>query len=178
MVIKTFSYIYSLYLRWRGMSVGRHVIFHSRITVRGNRKGIHIADRVEFQKHTVIANLRDNSSIHIGSDTLICDGVILSSHEEIHIGSNVMIAAYSYVVDHDHGTELGAPIKSQECYGFPITIGDDVWIGTHSVLTKGVTVGCGAVIGAGSVVTKSVINESIVFGSPAKYIKMRGGAIT
>ena len=52
-------------------------------------------------------------------------------------------------------------------------IGNDVWVGCHSVIRSGVTVGDGAIIGAGAVVTKDVPPYSIVAGVPAKVIRMR-----
>jgi virginiamycin A acetyltransferase len=55
----------------------------------------------------------------------------------------------------------------------PIIIGNDVWIGTKAIILSGVTIGDGAVIGAGSVVTKNVEPYSIVAGVPAKQIRWR-----
>jgi acetyltransferase-like isoleucine patch superfamily enzyme len=52
-----------------------------------------------------------------------------------------------------------------------IIIGDDVWIGFNSIILKGVTIGEGAIVGAGSVVTKDVAPYTIVAGNPAKFIK-------
>jgi virginiamycin A acetyltransferase len=54
-----------------------------------------------------------------------------------------------------------------------VTIGNDVWIGTKSLILSGVTIGDGAVIGAGSVVTKNVQPYAIVAGNPAKQIRLR-----
>ena len=54
-----------------------------------------------------------------------------------------------------------------------IVIEDDVWIGSNSVILSGVKIGRGAVIGAGSIVTKNVPKYAIVAGNPAKVIKMR-----
>lgn len=56
----------------------------------------------------------------------------------------------------------------------PIIIGDDVWIGTGAVITKGVKIGNGAVIGVNSLITKDVPENAIVAGNPAKVIKFRG----
>lgn len=53
----------------------------------------------------------------------------------------------------------------------PVTIGNDVWIGGHSTICPGVTIGDGAVIAAGSVVTKDVPANVVVGGVPAKIIK-------
>lgn len=55
----------------------------------------------------------------------------------------------------------------------PIVIKDDVWIGTNALILSGVTIGQGAIIAAGSVVTKDVPAYSIVGGNPAKVIKYR-----
>ena len=54
-----------------------------------------------------------------------------------------------------------------DVYGLPITIGNDVWISGHSTILPGVTIGDGAVIAAGSVVTKDVPDRTLVAGSPA-----------
>lgn len=54
-----------------------------------------------------------------------------------------------------------------------ITIGNDVWIGTHAVILTDVEVGDGAIVGAGAVVTKSVPPYAIAAGNPARVIKYR-----
>jgi maltose O-acetyltransferase len=53
-------------------------------------------------------------------------------------------------------------------------IGDDVWIGTRAILLPGVTVGRGAIVGAGAVVTADVPPRAIVGGNPARIIRYRG----
>lgn len=55
----------------------------------------------------------------------------------------------------------------------PISVGDDVWIGSHAIILSGITIGNGAVVGAGSVVTKDVPPYAIVAGNPARIIKYR-----
>ena len=54
----------------------------------------------------------------------------------------------------------------------PITIEDDVWIGAHSIILEGVTIGARSVIGAGSVVTKSIPADCIAAGNPCRVIRM------
>jgi maltose O-acetyltransferase len=55
--------------------------------------------------------------------------------------------------------------------GYPITIGDNVWIGGGAIICPGVSIGDNAVIAAGSVVTKDVKSNVLVGGNPAKFIK-------
>lgn len=88
------------------------------------------------------------------------------------------------VSDHDHGWLTTSPIANCKNYGFinidkpqkqkpaPI-IGNDVWVGANAIIFRGVIIGDGAVIAAGSVVTKDVPPYAIVGGVPAKVIKMR-----
>lgn len=56
-------------------------------------------------------------------------------------------------------------------YAFPITVGNNVWFGSNIVVLPGVTIGDGAVVGAGSVVTKDVPAYSVVVGNPARVLK-------
>lgn len=98
------------------------------------------------------------------------------------IGNNVCIGAGVLLIDTDchqmdfrmrrleaekqfTATELSSSIMSA-----PIVIEDDVWIGAHAIILKGVTIGARSVIGAGSVVTKSVPADSVVAGNPARII--------
>jgi len=65
------------------------------------------------------------------------------------------------------------PIREQGILTKPVTIGDDVWIGTNAVITPGVHIGHGAVVGANAVVTKDVEPYAIVGGVPAQVIGFR-----
>ena len=56
-------------------------------------------------------------------------------------------------------------------YAFPITVGDDVWIGGHTVIVPGVTIGSDVVIGAGSVVTKDIPSHVVAFGNPCRVYR-------
>lgn len=56
-------------------------------------------------------------------------------------------------------------------YAYPITIGEDCWIGGGAIICPGVTIGNRCIIGAGSVVTKDIPDDSIAVGNPAKVIK-------
>lgn len=92
----------------------------------------------------------------------------------VHIGRDVMIAPNCCLVAFDHGTELnGTPMIRQPLVEAPIVIEDDVWIGANSTITAGVTIRCGAIVAANSVVTRDVGPHEIVGGTPARFIKHR-----
>jgi acetyltransferase-like isoleucine patch superfamily enzyme len=102
--------------------------------------------------------------------------VSIWAHESIAIGSNVSIGADSIILDSDaHSlnfldrrhleTDMTKKISA------PIKIGNDVLIGARCFILKGVTIGDRAVIGAGSIVTKDVPEDSIAAGNPARILK-------
>ncbi len=114
------------------------------------------------------------SGISIGDNSGIGENSYLLS-SEIYIGNDVMMGPECMMYTSNHVIEdTSRPMWHQ---GFtdpePIVIEDDVWIGARVIILGGVTIGKGSVIGAGSVVTKSVEPYSIVVGNPAKLIKMR-----
>lgn len=90
-------------------------------------------------------------------------------------GDGVRIASHVSLVGFNHGfDDPDQPIWKQKHESRGITIGDDVWIGANSVVVDGVTIGRGAVIAAGSVVSKDVPEMAIVGGVPAKVLRFRG----
>jgi maltose O-acetyltransferase len=102
------------------------------------------------------ANSKIESDVTIGNNVLMGPDVVMMT--EIHAFENPQILI----------REQGAlPIR-------PIVIGNDVWIGTRVIILPGITIGNGAVIGAGSVVTRNIDPYAIVGGSPAKLIRYRG----
>ncbi|GAL83346.1 hypothetical protein MYP_572 [Sporocytophaga myxococcoides] len=103
----------------------------------------------------------------VGSNSRI-NGVHITVKSEVTIGKNVRIAPYVLILDSDFhsATDHFSDGKTSS-----VTIGDNVWIATKSMILKGVTVGEGAVIAAGSVVTKDVPPYTVVAGVPAKVIK-------
>lgn len=88
------------------------------------------------------------------------------------IGNHVNLAQGITVTALNHNfSETAKRIDEQGVSTMPISIGDDVWIGTNAVILPGVTIGSHSVVAAGAVVTKDVPNGCIVAGVPAKIIK-------
>lgn len=93
----------------------------------------------------------------------------------VSIGDNVMMGpeVHIYTRNHDFSRRDIPMIDQGDTHSEPVIIGDDVWIGARSIILPGVIIGTGAIIAAGSVVTKSVAPYTIVGGNPAKLIKER-----
>tara|TARA_R100001509_G_C4883381_1_gene221027 strand:+ start:5020 stop:5448 length:429 start_codon:yes stop_codon:yes gene_type:complete len=92
--------------------------------------------------------IQGNNGIEIGDNTIFSYGVkIVSANHSVH----------------DYGRWIEVP---------PISIGSSVWIGANAIILPGVQIGDGAVIAAGSVVTKSVEANTVVAGNPAKRINL------
>lgn len=112
--------------------------------------------------------------ITIGKGCSINRNCVLLGYGGITIGNNVRIAANTSIIAFNHNfADADTPIIEQGNSWKGVTIEDDVWIGTGVRILDGVTLGRGAVIGAGSVVTKSVPPFSVAVGSPARVIKTR-----
>lgn len=125
---------------------------------------------------------REKSIICIGKNTFI-GGTTLICAENIEIGDDVLISWGCTIVDHNshsqffherkddvrnwlHGMKDWTHIRIE-----PITIHNKSWIGFNAIILKGVTIGEGAIVGAGSVVTKDVPPYTIVAGNPARIIR-------
>lgn len=92
---------------------------------------------------------------------------------EIYIGNNVQIGPQTVIWARDHEFKAGALIREQGHNSQSVVIGNDAWIGAHCTILKGVVIGDGAVVAAGSVVTKDVPPMTVVGGVPAKILKER-----
>jgi acetyltransferase-like isoleucine patch superfamily enzyme len=116
----------------------------------------------------------NEGSLMIGHNCGLGSNIQLgASAGRIFIGNDVMIASNVVMRAADHGVEKNEKMYKQAYTSGTIIIEDDVWIGANAVILKNVTLGKGCVIGAGSIVTKSVEPYAIVAGNPAKLIKYR-----
>ena len=89
-------------------------------------------------------------------------------------GENCLVGPMSIFRTSNHKFDtLSTPINLQGHISGDISVGNDVWIGSHVVVLPGVKIGNSAVIGAHSVVTKDIPDNAVAFGSPAKVIRYR-----
>jgi UDP-3-O-[3-hydroxymyristoyl] glucosamine N-acyltransferase len=112
-------------------------------------------------------------SIDIGDDVFIGRDCEFNISESIKVGKNSLIASGCRFIDHDHGMGIGLPMREQTGIKKPIVIGEDVWIGCNVVVLKGVSIGNGAIIAAGAIVTKPILPNEIWGGVPAKKLSER-----
>jgi acetyltransferase-like isoleucine patch superfamily enzyme len=146
------------------------------------REAVDIGSRSLFMGEINI--ITDTAKVRIGDWCFVGPGAKLWAMESIEVGSRVFISHGVQVFDnnshslsaaerHERFKELrtkGRHLTPEAVVHRAITIEDDVWIGFNSAIMKGVTIGRGAVIGAGSVVTHDVEAYSIVVGNPARVV--------
>ena len=147
-------------------------LFGAGLVVLGGER-IELGDRVRVMTHVQLWATA-TGAIHIGDGTYLGDYTHIVSNGDVRIGKDVLIAPFCYIQDTDHGFDIpDLPIAAQASKTSPIVVEDDVWIATHTVITRGVRIGRGSVIGANSVVTHDVEPFAIVAGSPARPIGSR-----
>jgi len=127
-----------------------------------------------------------DACITVGDRCFISSGVVIVAAGSITIGNDVLIADGCYISDND-GHSLDWKIRRQDVTNrnqgvkqwddigiAPVVIGNDVWIAPRCVILKGITIGDGAVVAIGSVVTKDVPPRVLVAGNPARIVKQLG----
>jgi len=126
---------------------------------------------------------RRSSSIRIGSRTHIGGGTLLDAACSIDIGDDVLIAFEVLMLDHDSHSLLFSERRNDvrdwiigkkdwtHVKAAPIHIADKAWVGARAIILEGIRIGEGAVVAAGSVVTKDVPAWTVVGGNPARVIR-------
>lgn len=113
-------------------------------------------------------------NISIGDNVDLAWGVIITTKGGVDIGDRTLVGYRTQIISANHAIPEGKE-RIFEAGHVPkkIKIKSDVWIGANCIILPGVTIGEGAVVAAGSVVTKNVLPYTIVGGVPAKIIKER-----
>lgn len=118
------------------------------------------------------------AAVLIGRNVQVNNNVHIGAIKSVTIGNHVLIAGGVFIADHNHGVYSGpgqssplSPPAGRTLLGAPVHIEDDVWLGEHVCVLPGVHIGKGAVVGAGTVVTKDLPAYTIAVGSPARVVK-------
>ena len=110
----------------------------------------------------------------IGDNVDLAKDVLITTSGGVFIGQRTLIGYRTQILSINHSIPpIGEPFPISGDKGNPIHIEEDVWIGANCIILAGVKIGKGAVIGAGSVVTKDIPENAIAVGNPAKVIKYR-----
>ena len=161
-----------IYFLEENISFGKNVLIGKNVVIKTTDGGrIVIGDNVSIESNCYI--YAQSAEIKIGENTFVGFGSQIMAKKSIEIGEDCLISAYCIIRDANHGISKNMPINSQPHDIKEIVIGNDVWLGTHSVVTAGCTIAQGTVVGANTVVTKDIEPYTIVGGVPAKFIKYR-----
>lgn len=150
----------------RGCRIGRQVELNA------PQGSIQFGERVSLGPYVIIESRGGN--VRIGSHTGIGPFCVLYGHGGLEIGSSCLIASHVVFIPENHRFDrTDLPMREQGGSRRGIRIGDDVWLATQVVVLDGVTIGKGAVIGAGAVVTHDIPPYAIAYGVPAKVVGYR-----
>jgi acetyltransferase-like isoleucine patch superfamily enzyme len=171
---------------WRAKigKMGKGVLIDSGVIIRGNPKNVEIGDysyldtRVQLQVYEPIkigryVHITSDVFIQSAAEVIIGDFVGISAGTRIYAGSNKYKAADGREKDVLLSMSAVAPPQLQYSEGNPVIIEDYAFIGLNSTVLPGVSIGRGAVAGAGSVVTRNIPPYSIAVGAPARVVAQR-----
>lgn len=174
-IIKRFLSFFALgFKRFRFHKIGKNFIVGRGLIVNGKRKErITIGDNVTIGRYSRLGN-----TSNYGSGIAILDGSMIGNFftaidGDITVGKKCLIASYVTIVAANHKLDptIEKGYSNPNLDYNPVVIGDECWIGERVVILPGVTIGNRSIIGAGSVVSKSVPPYCMAVGNPARIIK-------
>ena len=167
--------LHRLLLRLQGTRFGRATIV-SKLRINWPNQ-VAIGDNCILQEDVSFeychGTLRPGPSIRIGNRVFIGRHSEFNAKVGIAVGDDCLIASGCKFIDHDHGVSWHLPMNCQEGREGEIVLEADVWLGVNVVVLRGIRIGRGAIVGAGSVVTKSIPSYEIWAGVPARRIGER-----
>ena len=182
---KVTLYLYKILNRYiffsNGIKYGKNLCVHGTLPLKiAKNATVTIGDNFYMSSGLNLNPLSGNKRGYIccneGANISIGDNVAMSStvlwaHKSISIGNNVLCGGNVKIIDSDaHSLNYidrrNKSIDYEKKIDESITIGNDVFIGMDCIILKGVTIGDRAIIGAGSVVSKSIPKDSIAYGNP------------
>jgi len=161
------------------LEIGPKCFIDDYVTIYGHpgaQGGVHLEENVHIYRWSMVELGRGEGSLHVGSNTYIQSGCVLNAFVgNIAIGANCMIAPRCAFTPYQHSfADIHRPMREQPLISQgDIIIEDDVWLGLHVCVMDGVTIGRGAIVGAGAVVTKDIPPYAVAVGIPARVIRFR-----
>lgn len=190
MIRKTLHYIkHSLILRneltlkdrRKFRKLGSKVMIEKPVKLHSGLATVEIGDNTTILKYSRIQTYpnsvfnENNGTIYIGENCYIGFNLTLLSGPDasINIGNNVLIASNVIITNINHGTDPEDHIEymDQKLVTQSVSIEDGCWVGENVCILPGVTIGKKSIVGAASVVTRSIPPYSIAVGNPARIIK-------
>jgi len=154
--------VYNLQNNKNNIIIGENTHIRGKLLIFANGGGIQIGNNCYIGENSYLWSAEE---ITIGNDVLIADGVHIIDTNSHEIDYKERAEGFKKMIKYGHPKEQGNILTK------PIRIDDNVWISYNVSILKGVKIGKGAIIAAGSVVTKDVLEFSLVAGNPAKFIK-------
>lgn len=159
-------------LRTRGARVGGKLRIGARVRI-DRPWCVRIGTRADIEHDVFLKCVDDAASLTLGDFVFIGTASEIDTAHSVTVGAHTLIAPGVFITDHTHNFARGIRLAAQGSRSAPVVIGEDVWLGARSVVLPGVTIGDGAIVGAGAVVTKDVPPNAIVGGVPARIIGER-----
>ena len=171
-------------IRYARLKMGLNLIFSSRLFsfpgLSETRKVFYgwafSFTEVKVEENVFFTDIhKSTSGLSVGKNVVFQRAVTIDCTAKVEIAANVVVSSGSIIFTHNHNVrDKSLPWREQGETNHPIKVETDVWIGARSIILPSVNViGKGAIIGAGSVVTKDVEPYTIVAGNPARVIGER-----
>jgi acetyltransferase-like isoleucine patch superfamily enzyme len=168
--------MFSLLISGAFAHYGKNTVLMYPIRLNGEER-IAIGDQVFIGSGSWLQTLPDRENeavaVSIGKGTSFAGACVISAVRSVTLEENVLLARNVYISDHIHKyTDTGVPVIAQGMDKIlPVLIKRGAWLGQNVVVCPGVTIGVGAVVGANSVVTKSIPDYCVAAGAPARVLK-------
>lgn len=168
--IRSFVVLSWYRLSYAGISVGRGVRLGRGVYISVVRGGtLDLGNHVHIDSYSYLTVV---GALTIGPRSYIGVGCTLVAQDRITVGQDALIAAYVTLRDQDHEMDRSdAPYREQGLVASPISIGQNVWIGTKATVLRGCSIGDNCVVGANAVVTKDIEGGRVAVGVPARVVR-------
>lgn len=164
-----------LKIRGKGahIHIGNHVQFLGSVDLRNRENGvIHFADHTTVEGDTRFVSAREGKIV-INRGSIVCTQSIINGGSDVLVGENCIIGPRCSINANEHVFVKNTIIRESGFIHAPVVIEDDCWLAANVVVTKGVRLGKGSVVGANAVVTADTDPYSINVGVPARKVGER-----